>query len=509
MKELELSQFTKYARHFFSGTFLSRISGMMRDVGMAVVFGDHPSVAAFMIAFRFSHFFRRILGEGALQSILIPQYQGLAIKDQKSASSFFFQLTSLLFFFLFALTLIVCMATAYFENEVASLFSYLFPSLLFICLYGLNTSLLQCHHSFFLSSIAPLVCNMTWLVGIFWLRSYGPKEAMPYLCLFTTAGFIAQWAITFPKIWPTLKEGYHSFKGSLLSLSVEIKTIGKATLFGLIGVTAVQINSFLDMIFARFADAKGPIYLWYAIRLQQLPVALIGFACIYSITPSLSKYIKSLSIEQAQTLFQFGKHRILLFVTLATFALFALGFASVDLLFGHGNFSQDAVLKTTSCLMAYGIGLLPTILAIYYAAIFYAFDDYKTPTWASLISVGANLIFNTLFVFVFELGALSIALSTSGAALINMWILKRSLPLPSLPIDIRKVFLIATSALGLATAFHLLYRGNISNTPTFSSQCIYFIAQSLLFSATLIGAMRLLDKKLFQEIKSLVFYNPR
>jgi len=58
-------------------------------------------------------------------------------------------------------------------------------------------------------------------------------------------------------------------------------------------VTAVQINSFLDMLFARYADVKGPIYLWYAIRLEQLPLALVGFACVYSIIPSLSKLIKA------------------------------------------------------------------------------------------------------------------------------------------------------------------------------------------------------------------------
>ena len=101
------SQISKYTRRFFSGTLVSRISGMVRDIGMAIAFGDHPCVAAFMVAFRFSHFLRRLLGEGTLQSIFIPQYQELYVKDEAKAKAFFFHLSSLLCIFLLVLVVLV------------------------------------------------------------------------------------------------------------------------------------------------------------------------------------------------------------------------------------------------------------------------------------------------------------------------------------------------------------------------------------------------------------------
>jgi len=102
---------------------------MLRDISRAAAFGDHPSVAAFMVAFRFSHFLRRILGEGALQSIFIPIIKSFILKMKKGAQRFFFQLTLLLVVLLTITILIVEITTSFFQsNEVTRLFSWMFPS---------------------------------------------------------------------------------------------------------------------------------------------------------------------------------------------------------------------------------------------------------------------------------------------------------------------------------------------------------------------------------------------
>ncbi len=85
-----------YVRRFFSGTLLSRISGMVRDLTMAFAFGDHPSVAAFMVAFRLSNLFRRLLGEGPFQSAFIPHFEGLRVEDPAKATFFFRKLSLLI-----------------------------------------------------------------------------------------------------------------------------------------------------------------------------------------------------------------------------------------------------------------------------------------------------------------------------------------------------------------------------------------------------------------------------
>lgn len=511
------TQISKYARHFFSGTLLSRVSGMVRDIGMAAMFGDHPSVAAFMVAFRFSHFLRRILGEGALQSIFIPHYEELRLKDEKKANAFFFRLYALLITLLAAIVGIVeGVALTTGSSEVAHLFSWMFPSLIFICLYGLNLSLLQCRNSFFSSSIAPFACNAIWILAIFLFAKQDTPHAMVNLAIFTIIGFIVQWAITLPKTWKVLQEGRQHAEGPLLSFPKEIRTIGKATLFGLIGVTAVQINSFLDMVFARWADLKGPVYLWYAIRLEQLPLALVGFACVYSIVPSLSRLIKAGESEKAKELFFFGYKRIFLLVMPCTFALFALSFASVNLLFGRGNFSPFAVTETTLCLWAYGLSLLPSTLTVYLSSLFYAYGNFRTPTYASIISVGANVLLNALFVFVFHWGAISIALSTSLTALINCWILKKAFS--HLDVQYPKI-----SSFGRLFAVGVLaFLGCIAYDKVFlnafffehdlflaprslSGQCLHFLGQLTSFCTLFILGLLLVQKEMAYTLKSLIF----
>lgn len=92
-------------KRFFSGTLLSRISGLGRDLAMAFAFGDHPSVAAFIVAFRFSNLLRRLLGEGPFQSAFIPYFQGMRLQSQERALVFFRQLSFLILSLLVLITL--------------------------------------------------------------------------------------------------------------------------------------------------------------------------------------------------------------------------------------------------------------------------------------------------------------------------------------------------------------------------------------------------------------------
>lgn len=78
-----------HSRRVFSGLLLSRVSGFGRDLTMALAFGDHPSVAAFMVAFRFSNLLRRLVAEGPIQVAFIPHFEELRLKDHSRALFFF------------------------------------------------------------------------------------------------------------------------------------------------------------------------------------------------------------------------------------------------------------------------------------------------------------------------------------------------------------------------------------------------------------------------------------
>lgn len=506
----------KHMRHFFSGTFLSRVSGMVRDVAMAAAFGDHPSVASFMVAFRFSHFLRRLLGEGPLQSIFIPQYEELRLKDERKAQAFFFRLTFLMVVLLLGIVVLFEGGAILYpgEHETLKLFKWMVPSLFFICLYGLNISLLQCHHSFFTSSVAPFACNLMWIIGVFALSKRVASEAMIGLTLFIVVGFVVQWLITLPKTWPHLVKGWSDFKRPIFAFPLEIRAIGKATVFGVIGVAAVQINSVLDMIFARFADVRGPIYLWYAIRLEQLPMALIGFACVYTLVPSITRHIKANEVGQAQDLFLFGYQRIFLLIVPCTFALFALSSPSVNLLFGRGQFSEPAVVETTFCLWAYGLSLLPATMAIYQASLFYAYGNYRTPTLSSVASIVTNILLNALFVFGLGWGAVSIALSTAISSWVNVIILRRSTTMwqinyPS-PLSFAKIFVVSLIAFAGTVLFDNWYLGStifgegFALPRSFVDQSLHFLSQLICFTTIFAVGLLLFYREMLTYLKNLV-----
>lgn len=310
------------------------------------------------------------------------------------------------------------------NREIIYLTRWLFPAIIFICLYGLNTAVLHCYDTFFVPSVAPIVCNSAWIIGAIFLKSYNPELAMPMLAKFVVIGFIGQWLWTYPLV---ARQVSKSIKQKMsFTIPYEVKQLFKSFSLGAIGVGAIQINSFADALFARYAHVSGPVYLWYSIRFQQLAIALLGIACISTVMPSLSRAIKKKQLDEARSLFSFSYQRILLIMTLCTFGIFALGGSSINLVFGRGNFSSEAVSQTSLCLFAYGIGLIPATMIILYSSLFYSNHDFKTPTLFSVISVGTNLILNALFVFIFNLGPISIAIATSISAWVNYLLLQRA-----------------------------------------------------------------------------------
>ncbi len=410
-------------RRFFSGMMLSRISGLGRDLVMAYTFGDHVMVAAFIVAFRFANVLRRFFGEGPLQSAFIPQFEGIRAKNQEEAYAFFRKL-SLVVGGLVLVIIIVgeigirgsMSLWSEGNQQILILTKWMLPSLLFISLYGLNVSFLQCHNRFFVSSMAPFLCNMMWIAGALTLKNLPMKEAMLGLAKFVLMGFIIQWMVTAFQMLSQMGSRQWSAKNLF---HPEVKQLAKAFGLGAFGVGAMQINSFLDAIFARSAHPSGPVYLWYANRFQQLALAIFGIAAVNTLVPILSRAIKGGEMKRAKEIFSFGCRRVILMMLPMTFAICTLGFSAINLVFGRGSFSFYAVNETTGCLAAYSLGLLPSTLVMYYSAVLYAEGDFKTPALLSAATVGINIGLNSLFVFALGLGPISTALATSMGAWCN------------------------------------------------------------------------------------------
>jgi putative peptidoglycan lipid II flippase len=429
------STILKSAARFFSGTLLSRFTGLVRDIAMAYSFGTAAPLAAFFTAFRLSQVPRRLLGEGGMQTAFIPHFEELKGQSEERALAFFRDMNAFLSALLLGIVCVVMsglgLTLALFElspgsREIVYLTFLMMPGLFFICLYGLNSGLLECQGSYFTPSAAPIAFNLVWIGAALLLAGMAPAQAMPYLAFAITLACFGQWAMTLPRTVSFLG-GYRSLAKFNLRSS-DLKTLIKPLFLANLGVLATQINSALDPLFARWAHPEGPAWLWYAIRIEQLPLALFGIALSGALLPPLTRAIKNNDYEKFHSFLQAALKKSAWLMIPLTLGMFLLGRWGITVLFARGDFQAESVHGTTLCLWGYAIGLLPQTYVLITASAFFAMKDYKTPAAASLLAVICNSAMNALFIFGLHWGPESVAVATSLASWVNYLFLRWKLP---------------------------------------------------------------------------------
>jgi putative peptidoglycan lipid II flippase len=421
---------SKLVWQHMSGNFLSKLSGLFRDVTMAFFFGADAIVSSFIVAYRMANLLRRLFGEGALVAGFVPHFESLKVESEKKAFDFFKSVSLSMILFLSGLILLFEGGVFFLNHKqilsgdilfILNMTAIMFPSLLFICLYGIFSGVLQSYKKFFQTSIAPVIFNITWVIVMFSSHYLDKKQAMICLCFGVLLGFICQFAFT---AWHVVK--IPSFEvGRKISLSYDqnLKPLFASLVAGVIGVGATQINNVCDVIFSRMASLEGPAHLTYGVRIQQLPLSVFVVALSAVILPQLSRLVKLGEIEEYKLTLQTALHRTFFILLPITFMSFLMGGAFVNAIYGRGGFDQYATVHTTYCLFAYSIGLIPMGLVILLAPAFYAQKDYKLTTIASCVSVFVNLILNAAFVKYFGFKSASVAYATSIAAFVNMFTL--------------------------------------------------------------------------------------
>jgi len=416
------------ARRILSGTLLSRLAGLFREVALAASFGASPEIASFMVAFRLANFFRRFIGESGLAVAFIPHFASLKEKSPAAAAHFFTRLSLSLKLLLLALAGTISGAF-YFAapflpsswQEVFSLTSLLSFSLFFIGLYALNQAFLQTCGRFFVGAAAPVAFNLVFTTGALIAHTQNLWPPTYFLAVMAVLGFAAQWIVTMPS---TNRAHVALGRDSLADAELPGKSIAKATLLTLIGLAAQQVNMVIDGIFAKLADPSAPAYLWYALRVYQLPLSLVALSFAGALLPTLSKGVDD-PTEFSETL-RAVFDRLLLWMIPITGALFVLAPTGLGLLYGHGHFDVASLVQTTYCLWGYGLGLVANCAVLILVQAFYARKDFKTPSWIVLFVVGLNATLNALFLHL-GLGAFGIAFATAISAVVNALALRLKL----------------------------------------------------------------------------------
>jgi putative peptidoglycan lipid II flippase len=420
-------------RNFFSVsalTLLSRIFGFVRDIMMAAVLGTGPIADAFFAAFRFPNLFRRLFAEGAFNTAFVPLFaRALETDGPEAARDFAARIISWLIIVLIVVTILaeifmpvilVPFVPGFLEDpekfELTVLLTRIcFPYLACMSLMAAYGAILNGLGRFFAAAFAPVLLNIATivvLVGLVLYQHNDPTLDAIWVTIGVMAGGVVQLALV---VWAVSRTG-------IMPRFVWPKIDKDVQRFWLLAVPAVlaggitQINIFVGTIIASQADSAIS-YLYYADRLYQLPLGIIGIAISVVLLPELARHLKGgREIEAAQAQDNALLISMLLSLPAAT-ALAALSLPIISVLFERGAFDAVATAATADALVAFAWGLPAFVLIKVFQPGFFAREDTITPTVIAAISVVINIaIALALFPVLAHVG---IAIATTVAAWFN------------------------------------------------------------------------------------------
>jgi putative peptidoglycan lipid II flippase len=408
-------------------TLLSRLTGFARDIMLAAILGAGPVADAFFVALRLPNHFRAIFAEGAFNAAFVPAYTHVhGERGAASASLFANRIFTLLFLtqlvllavaWLFMPQVIAILAPGFSADPVrgelaVELTRITFPYLLLITLVTLYGGMLNVMHRFASYAAAPIFLNLSMMTtlalaaffpGVGHAAAWGVLIA-GFLEFFLLAGDAAKSGIL-PKFAPLkLDEDVRAF----------FRALGPATL----GSMGTQLALFADTIIATFLPAGALSALYYADRLNQLPIGVIGIAIGTVLLPEMSRRLTSNDHVGAMASQRRAFDFTLLFSVPFVAAFLTVPDFIMRAMFARGAFSKADAAAAGATLAAYAIGLIPFVLIRSAVATFYARKDTATPVKAALTGIAVNVALK--IVLVGSLAQVGLALATAVGAWINL-----------------------------------------------------------------------------------------
>jgi putative peptidoglycan lipid II flippase len=211
------------------------------------------------------------------------------------------------------------------------------------------------------------------------------------------------------------------------SLAPEVRQVLRRMVPGIIGAGVTQLNLAVDVIIASFLPAGAVSYLYYADRVGQLPLGVIGAAVGTAMLPLLSRQVRSGESLSAHRTMNRAMELSLLLCLPAAVGQAAASWPIVQVLFQRGAFGLAEANATAAALCAYALGLPAYVLVKIYAPGFFARGDTATPVKVGFAAVGLNIALN--LVLIQWLSHVGVALATALSAWFNAamlgWLLNR------------------------------------------------------------------------------------
>ncbi|OPL13055.1 MAG: virulence factor [delta proteobacterium ML8_D] len=445
----------------------SRILGLVREQVLAGLFGAGTAMDAFVVAFRIPNLLRDLFAEGALSAAFVTVFTEY---DQKRSKEEIWHLVNNV---LAAVTVVVSLTVILgmiFSHELVTLLApdfakvagkveltqrltiIMFPFLLLVSISSVLMGILNTRGYFFIPSLASSCFNMTSIivgVGLALLLPLFGQPAIMGMAVGSLLGGLSQMGIQVPAV---LRQGL-KIKPVMDLADPGLRHIGRLILPAIIGLSATQINIFINTNFASRCAEGSVAWLNYSFRLVQFPIGLFGVAVSIATLPVVARLatrgdykvlgdtlVSSLTLASALTI-------------PAAVGLWVLAEPIVGLIFEHGRFTPSDTFMTAQALRFYSIGLLAYAAVKIVVPVFYALNDTRWPVIGSFLAVALNICI--ILAALDKLQHRAIALSTSATMIFNFMLLAAVLykkiggyPSRRLFLSLGKIFL-ASGIMGL------------------------------------------------------------
>ena len=423
-------------------TMISRVTGFLRDIMIAALLGAGPIADAFFVAFKLPNFFRRLTAEGSFTVAFIPLFAGLLEEEGRDAAlRFAAEVVAVLTTIVLALTLLIeitmpwvmiAMAPGFVATPdrfdlAVELTRLTFPYLPFISLVALLGGMLNSVGRFAAVAAAPILLNLI-LITAMATAAHALETPGHVLAWGVATAGLAQflWLVAacrreglLPRLaWsrlvrPRLTPGVHK----LFRLMVP----------ALLGAGVVQVNLLIDVILASTLPTGSISFLYYADRVNQLPLGVIGVAVGTALLPMLTRQLRAGEDGEALTTQNRAFEFAMLLCLPAAAGLMALSGPIVAVLFERGAFDATASSASAMALMAYAFGLPAFVAVKVFQPGFFAREDTRTPVFVSIVAVAINLVLNLILMqFLAHVGlALATAIASWANAAMLIYLLRK------------------------------------------------------------------------------------
>lgn len=413
-------------------TGVSRILGFARDVLMAIVLGAGPISDAFFVALKLPNFFRRVTAEGAFSVSFVPLYTEAMEKDgREKADDFAGNAMGIMFWVLLVFTIIIMAAMPLvidliapgfhgdpFRHNLATTLSRItFPYLLMMSLAALLGGVLNAHGRFAPFAAAPILFNLSLIALLLFAWKFEtPGHALAW-------GVLAAGVLQFVGLWIIIRREGINVRLRRPQVDARVKRLFRLMGPGVLGAGVMHVNLFADMIMGSLLPAGSISYLYYADRLNQLPLGIVGIAVGTALLPMLSRSIAGGHDGETRNLFNRAMEACLFLSLPAAVGLFVVSFPIVTTLFRHGAFDDHAALMTTLVVTTYAAGMPAYIASKVYFTSFYARQDTATPVKISIASTLLNIALALWLIYGAGIGVMGIAAATATAGWLQIALL--------------------------------------------------------------------------------------